>query len=301
MTESRYVRTAIAVLIGVSGAVLGLLPWLVTGLQLPVQNIWARPAAPDEMPFALLPLSQYYVVQVAAMVVVGSALAGIATRLPAVRALSLKPWVVATGAAAVQTVALVQSAQVLRAGIELSQRGELYVDGIVVGVGASIIAGVLVLLGIVRGHTAALTVSLTFAALALAQWILTLVAPFGEAWAHSTPYAVARTASALSLWLPSLAVGVLIGWCGASTVRRFMASFTSLVALWVVPAMVSTVMHTLGSRVLLQDPAHIVDAAARTFIDSLTAYGAPQRIFIALAIAVVVAITLRSVRGGLPR
>lgn len=45
--------------IGAVSAVLGLLPWLITGMRLPLQNLWAADTAPDAMPIVLLPFSQY--------------------------------------------------------------------------------------------------------------------------------------------------------------------------------------------------------------------------------------------------
>ncbi|TPW93097.1 hypothetical protein FJ656_35030, partial [Schumannella luteola] len=59
--------------IGVAAALLGLLPWILTGMRLPLQNLWAFDALPEQMPVAWLPLSQYSVTFVLGILVVGAA------------------------------------------------------------------------------------------------------------------------------------------------------------------------------------------------------------------------------------
>ena len=41
--------------IGAAAATLGLLPWLITGARLPLQNLWGTSTVPEEMPIGLLP------------------------------------------------------------------------------------------------------------------------------------------------------------------------------------------------------------------------------------------------------
>lgn len=299
MTRSQV--TTASALVGVVAAAVGLLPWLVTGMRLPLQNIWNEQVLPEDMPLALMPLSQYFVVSIVAMVFVGAALAGAGVRLAAKRDVELQPWLVVAGVVTVQVVALAQSTVVLLAGLEDSTRGQIYALGMAAGIAVTIVLGVLVLVGLARGGITAIVLSLTASALALSHWIPILVTPFGEAWANVMPHAVTTTASALSRWLPVLVVGALIGWCGASTGRRFVTSFTALVALWMVPPLITTVMHTLGSRLILQFPADLPEIAVQTFLNALVSFGAPERIFVALAVAVVVAIAMRTIRGGLPR
>lgn len=298
---NRYARASLSVATGVVGALLGLVPWLVTDRRLPSQNIWHEFVMPEDMPHALMPLSQYYVVTIVAMVIVGAALAGALVRLTAARSVELQPWLVVVGVVAVQAVALAQSTAILRGGLEDSTRAQVYAYGMAAGIAVTIALGVLVLLGLARGGTSAITLALTASALGFTSWIPVLVMPFSQAWSTGMPDVVVTTASALSTWLPALVVGALIGWCGTSTKRRFFTSATALAALWVVPALITTVTHTLGSRILLQFPADLPEVAVRTFASALVTVGASQRIFVALAIAVVVAITMRTIRGGLPR
>jgi hypothetical protein len=69
-------EAVLSLLVGMASVVVGLSPWLVSGGRLPLQNLGAAGAAPDEMPFVLLPFSQYALTLIVAVIVIGSALAG---------------------------------------------------------------------------------------------------------------------------------------------------------------------------------------------------------------------------------
>jgi len=69
-------RAIYYLLFGIAAAALGLLPWLVTGLTLPLQNLWNVDTLPADMPRTLLPFSQYAVTLIVGLIVVGSAIAG---------------------------------------------------------------------------------------------------------------------------------------------------------------------------------------------------------------------------------
>ena len=58
---------------GAGSAVVGLLPWMITGMRLPLQNLWASDTLPKSMPVALLPLSNYAVTLIAGLLVTGDA------------------------------------------------------------------------------------------------------------------------------------------------------------------------------------------------------------------------------------
>src|SRR6185312_2805072 len=57
--RARVGASFIALALGVAAGALGILPWLVGGGTLPLQNLWANNDMPNDMPFALLPVSQY--------------------------------------------------------------------------------------------------------------------------------------------------------------------------------------------------------------------------------------------------
>ncbi len=76
------------VLAGMASAIAGLVPWLITGIRLPVQNLWSTTVFPGQMPFALLPFSQYALFLIAALIVVGS---GVVVAL-SFAAIALQSW-----------------------------------------------------------------------------------------------------------------------------------------------------------------------------------------------------------------
>ncbi|MCO4255463.1 hypothetical protein [Pseudarthrobacter cellobiosi] len=106
---------ALALLIGLLAGLLGLAPWLVTGAQLPLQNLWGAEVLPQQMPLSLLPLSQYGLTTLVALMTVGGAAAGLAVRRwpPARRRLIV--WCAAGGVLAVQATVTVQAFSVLDA------------------------------------------------------------------------------------------------------------------------------------------------------------------------------------------
>ncbi|MDN4479792.1 hypothetical protein [Demequina muriae] len=290
---ARPLPAASAVLAGVASAALGLAPWLVTGMTLPLQNIWETDTLPEEMPLALLPLSQYYLVASVAMVVMGSAFAGALARLAASIGRPVRLWLVGAGAAAVQVVALVQTAAVLQGGLEDSTRALVYLLGMIAGVSVGIVVGLLVMTGLARAGTAGTTVAITFAALALAQWLPTLIQPIGAMPSYDTPQLVYDTVR----WLPVLIVAVAVGWCGVMTVRRALASVVSLLALWIVPAVVVAFTYAVGSRIYLQDPSELIPAGTHVFRSALTSAGTPQHMLVAVVVAIMVGIVLVAARS----
>lgn len=290
---ARLLPAASAVLAGVVSAALGLAPWLVTGMTLPLQNIWETDTLPEEMPLALLPLSQYDLVASVAMVVVGSAVAGALVRLAASRGRPVRLWLVGAGAAAVQVVALAQTAAVLQGGLEDSTRALVYLLGMIAGLSVGIVVGLLVMTGLARAGTAGATVAITFASLALAEWLPTLVHPIGAVPSYDTPQLVFDAVR----WLPVLIIAVAVGWCGVMTVRRALASVVSLLALWIVPAVVVAFTHAVGSRVYLQDPSELIPAATGVFRDSLTSAATAQAMLVAVVVAIMVGIALAAARS----
>lgn len=78
-TVGRGTRVAEA-LLGIGCAVVGLLPWLLGGMELPLQNLWADDTMIEHMPRVLLPFNQYYVAMLVSLLGFGAALAGLAAR-----------------------------------------------------------------------------------------------------------------------------------------------------------------------------------------------------------------------------
>ncbi len=283
-----------SILIGVVGAIVGLLPWLATGARMPVQNIWDSSGPPEHMPLTLMPLSQYHVVSAVALVVVGSGIAGIVVRWSAARGKHAQRWWVWAGAAIVQVVALTQASVALHSGLESTTRAQIYLWGMVAGVAVGIGVGCAVLFGMASRSVPATTVAVTFAALALMHWLPVLLRSLTGA--NLSTYSILRVGQSASIWIPALIIGAVVGWCGARNVRRTAAAIAALVSLWVVPSLVSAFEYAVGTGVYLQYPGELLPAGGRVFVESLTGSWPAQRMLIATMVAVLVAIVMRSIR-----
>lgn len=298
MTRSRHVAPTASALAGVGAAVIALLPWLVTGMPLPLRGIVGVYTAPEHAPVALLPLSHYYLVESVAMVLVGSALAGVTIRVAALRGTALNARYVSIGTVAVQAIALAQSATVIRDGLQPTSQAEMYFFALVVGVLVAIAAGVGVLVGLARGSAPATTIAATAGALALGPWIATVVLPIEGDWTHGASLSTLQLGTTLSALTPLLIVGAVAGWCGVATGRRAAATATAFIALWTVPKLVMAFGYAVSSHTHFLDPQHMWSAGSRFFIDLLLSAAAVQQLFIAAVVALLVAIVLRSLRGG---
>lgn len=76
----RPLHLGVSALAGMAAGVLGLLPWLITGMRLPRPELWAAETPHDEMPIVLLPFSQYELILLIVVLVIGSAVAGLLAR-----------------------------------------------------------------------------------------------------------------------------------------------------------------------------------------------------------------------------
>ncbi|WP_147915265.1 hypothetical protein [Ruania zhangjianzhongii] len=231
-------------LVGIGATLIGLLPWFRGGLQLPLQNLWATPTLPGDMPLVLVPLNQYYLDTILGLFVTAGVVGGVVARAapPAHRALS--GGLTAAGAFLAFAFACVQSALVLAEGLaEQDDRSSTYLVLVVAWAAASGLAGLLVLILLARAPRAGATVAMAIAAPAVGSWAQTLLAP---SIALASP--AAQTAVGYLHWLPAVLVGVALAWCGVRTSGRIGAWVMSLVLLWVVPAVLTVIGYLAGFR-----------------------------------------------------
>lgn len=267
-------------LIGLLGGMLGLGPWLITGAQLPLQNLWGAEVMPDQMPLSLLPLSQYELTTIVALLTVGGAAAGLAVRIlfPARRRLAT--WCAAAGVLAVQLAAAVQSLTVLDGGLTGGTMAGLYFAGLLAGVIASLTASFVALLLLAskpRGLTAlgGGLVAVPFTSWAM-EWVVGLVGH------TNVPVAVPSVAR----WIPAILVGCALAWCGLRPARRAAVWLVNLALLWVVPALFISVNYVLGTRVLAGDLQEMLLMSRQILAATLGPDGgALPTVFLALAIA----------------
>ncbi|MFP5359272.1 MAG: hypothetical protein ACLGHM_02070 [Actinomycetes bacterium] len=275
--------------IGLVSAVVGLAPWLVTGERLPLQNLWAAPTLPDDMPFALLPLNQYFVAAIAAMLIVGGGVAGTVMRVRAARGRALPVWPAVVGLLVVQLGSLAQSAAVLRPGLRadagVSAYAQAYLVAMVLGTVLCSALAVVVLLMIARAGVAGAAVAWGVASIALGSWLSALL--------KSEPaFGTAVSGSVLShfyQWLPVVGAAAAAAWSGFVTARRAVATLVILVMLWVLPALVTAMSYVL-TPMYTTYPEDMLLAGLDVLRMALGPDGgAPRRLVVAVTVALAVA------------
>lgn len=266
--------------IGLGSGLFGLLPWILTGMRLPLQNLWAVGVLPDEMPVAWLPFSQYSVTYVLGLLVVGSAVAGIAARALRDRLPRAAPASIAAGLLFVQIVATAQALTVVGAGLRGGSEASVYLGSCVAVAVLGIGGGLLGFALVARGPRPGAVIALTFAAIASGWWISGFLASFGPQ--SSLPSALAPVVA----WIPPVLVGAAIAWGGIRTAGRIVAAVVSLLLLWLVPALVTGVQSAVGSRALLRSPLDLIDYGWAVFTAAATM---PELVLPRLVVAIVVA------------
>ena len=252
-------------LIGAAGAVVGLLPWLVTGARLPLQNL-AADQSTTATPFALLPFSQYFLTTIVALLVVGGAAAGVTARALSHRRPRFGTTLLVCGVLAVQVIAAVQATVATVGSLEESTRTLVYAGAVVAVIVVSIAMSMLVLLLIARAPVPGATIALSLAAVVSASWIgaaLHDVMLFG-------PNSLVQVISTGLRWMPAVLVGCAIAWCGFRTAGRIAAVIVSLAALWIGPAFFTAVSAAAGTRVLAPYPTEMAEYGIQVFVMALT-------------------------------
>ena len=278
--DVRVRRGVLGLMTGAAAASLALLPWAVTGMRLPLQNLWADPAAsPSTMPVALLPFSQYHVALIAALVLVGSAAAAVAVRLLGPRLARAGRWSALAGVLLVQWVALLQTTVVTEAGLRNDSghgavlRGgadasELYLTALVVGTAAATALGVAVFVALTSASAPAALVALAVAAIALGSWCNGLVVGVAGVGDETTTTLVRGTR-----WLPAVALGLGIAASRLRTLGSVIGATVAVVVVWVGTAAVTAVSSALGSRVMLARPHELADYGVEVFRAALRPAG----------------------------
>jgi len=283
----------VCLLVGVTAAAVGLLPWLATGGRLMIQNLWATDATAETMPRALLPFSQYTITTIIGVVVVGAALAGLCARALGRRLPRLGTATVAVGVLVVHVTALLQTASVVRAGLREGTESFVYLTALEAVALLSVLVGVGALALVARADRAGAVLGLAVGALALGPWLSALLLLVGGG--TTTILVAAR----LATWVPAALVGAAIGWAGVRTVGRALAAVVALVLVAVVPALTTAISSSAGSRVLAHEPREMAAYAVQVFLGASTtpALVLPPLV-VALVAAAVVGVLLGPVRRG---
>lgn len=261
----RGVRVGLGAGVGIIGALVGLLPWLVTGGTAPLQNLWATSTLPDDMPFVALPFSQYYVTNTIALVVVGSVLVGIAGRCLRHRLSSAGTIALASALVVVQLVAVGQTALEINAGLRMGAASATYLATLV-GVSAlATVVGLVALLLVAVAPRAGAVVGLAIGALALGPWLTAPWTSIGEPMAE-----LGAELAAAARWVPPVLVGLAIAWGGLKSLGRVVAACIGGLLVWLVPVLVTAIQTALGSRAMLRDLPGVVDHFLRVLASAAT-------------------------------
>lgn len=281
--------------VGVGAICLGLLPWLVTGMRLPLQNLWASQALPEHMPRTLLPFSQYEVASILSMIILGMGLAGFSVRARPTGLRTKAASYAGIGAFAACAVATIQASLVVREGLRHSFASTIYFLSVLAVIVTGVAVGLLVLLLIARGTPCSGSIGATLAAVALGIWLRTLmVAVSSDAVSQVVPAVLGATR-----WLPALLVGAALAWCGTGTIRQQVAWAVNLFLLWTVPAALAGLSYAAGSRVFAGDMGEMARAGIDLFLNVLgPAGGAIWPVVLALAVAVCALFALRARISG---
>ncbi|MFE5839791.1 hypothetical protein [Arthrobacter sp. NPDC056493] len=273
-------EAALGWLLGILAGLLGLGPWLITGSQLPLQNLWGTEVLPEQMPVSLLPLSQYELTALVVLLTTGGAAAGLAVRIwnPARR--RLVTWCAAAGVLAVQFTAAVQSFTVLDGGLTDGTMAGLYFAGLLGGVIACIAASLVAFVLLASRRRALVALGAGLMAVPLTSWAMEWVV--GSVGQTNIPVLVPSVAR----WVPAILVGCALAWCGLRPARRAVVWLADLALLWVVPALFISVNYVLGTRALAGDLKEMLLMSRQILAATLGPDGgALPTVLLALAIA----------------
>jgi hypothetical protein len=260
---TRQVGPLVCAGLGAVAALLALVPWLLTGMRLPLQNLWAEQTLPADMPVALLPLSQYAITDVLALVVMGYGAAGAGVRAlqraPSVRLPSKAALYAGAGTLVVHLVVALQSLTVVASGLSVRTASMVYVAALAALVATAVLAGWVVLVLVTVRSRAVAVIGLTLMAVLAGPWLTALLAPTGTA-----PGPVAAEAlTSVVRWVPAVLVGVAVAWGGLRGHIRILAGLAAVLVLWVVPAALTALSSAAGYRVAFGRPAELAGFAGQ--------------------------------------
>lgn len=281
----RWAWTA-ALPVGVGGAILGLLPWLLSGARLPPQALWVQTLRAEAMPIALLPFSFVTVVLIFSLLIVGAAAAGIGGR-----ALRVRGWgmvLLVLGVLIVQVGATVQTFGVVERGLQDRLEANVYLFALVAGTGMSILLGLIVTILVAGASRAGALIGLTIGAIGMTSWISTLIDP--------TRIGEGSLAAALVVvpWVAPVLTGIAIAWTGIDTAGRVLGALFALVLIWVAPAVTTALFNALSNQVLMNSSSDVIGYAVGVFQAALLTPALALRPIIATAVVAGVGLGLRA-------
>ncbi|NNC11372.1 hypothetical protein HII28_05705 [Planctomonas sp. JC2975] len=286
-------------IVGIVVGALGLLPWLLSGMALPVQKLWATHTSASDMPLALLPLGKNGLGDVVVMFLAGSAIAGFVGRLARTKLTQGGFWALLAGVVLVQAVATAQAAFVLQAGVKHRIESTAYLSVIVLVALVAIIAGAGILALIARAPRAGALLGFALAALPFSEWLAS----------YTTLTSLSRMqliGTEIDAWLPAVIIAAAIGWSGMDTVGRIIAALVALALVWIAPAINVAIGAVAASHALSSAPSVLARHGVAAFQSTLFEFSVllPPLVLTVVVAAVVLLLRLavsRTRRGRMPR
>jgi iron complex transport system permease protein len=286
----------LALAVGIAAAVLGLLPWILAGLRLPLQNLWREEITSAADTAGLL----------AAVILVGGGIAGAAARALRTRLPRHGSWLVVAGLLLVHLVALVQTSVVTADGLgmdDVSAAGnrtgagiseaQVYLVAFVVGTAATVLLAAVVAALVARAPAGLAVAAAAVPVVLLREWLGGLLSPGDGGLLSDTAYAILPVIS----WVPPVVLGVAIALTGLRSVGRVIGSVVAVLLLWLGTAVVIGVTYALGNRSLLRYPLELVQAGAGIGGDVLRDRGgALGQSAVAVVVGILGALVVRLVR-----
>lgn len=255
-------------LLGIVSGAIGLLPWLVSGLRLPLQDLWATEATLQSMPIVLLPFSQYGLTLIVAVIITGSVVAGIIARLTRLFRPRFALLAIVVGVLLVQFFATVQTALAASGGLRVSLVASAYLAALVAGTMVCILIGLSVLLLVALARAPGVVFALGIAAVAVGSWVNGLMPSYDPDTSASASAAI-RSAR----WVPAVIVGLALAWSGFGTLGRIAGAIGSLLGLWIGPTAFTAITTAGGSRVFARDPLEMARFGTQVFVSALGSRG----------------------------
>ena len=277
----RWLTFAWGLGIGAGSALVGLLPWLITGMRLPPEDPLASPVDPEATPIALLPFGQYSIPLIVGLIVFGSAVAGLLARTLRER-LSRRGFLgIALGVFLVQIAAATQSTLAVASRQQDSTYSATFIAGLIAVAVVSIGVGALAMVLIGKAARPGATLGFALAAVAVEAWLRGLVVPPGTFVTEASMWWLN-----LAGYVPAIIVGVAIAWCGIRSIGSVIAAVGSLLILWVAPVALMAVSVAVGSRAFAPQPDQAFDYGAEVLMSvQMAALNSIPPLLIAIVIA----------------
>ncbi|NNU28581.1 hypothetical protein [Isoptericola sediminis] len=216
-------------LLGAGAAVVGLLPWLLTGLQAPRLS---APQMPPDITGALLPLIPNALVLLVGIVMLPGAIAGILLRGRTAGSNGRAAWAATGGLVLVFGGAVAQSLAVIVPRLRPDSPFLLDVTVSAVAVGILLVLSAVVCHVLARGSVPAATVAVAGAAVAAGPGLREALVQLSPTALQGLPPEVTTTLLQVVAYVPVVLTGFALAWCGWTPARRLGAWVVALLLLW---------------------------------------------------------------------